>query len=397
MAAPQITDRAKRYRAVKTVTGPKVCALCGAKASGGRPLDVMHLDGNESHGEKENLAYGCRSCNGKLAAAFKSIGAGVPTRQYNPAKGAIPTFEQYAWAVSQGGPQGRNHSGAHDEAGAIIHATPKYKRIEYAKQISRKAVGTKRERADERWNPSNPSTPAEWKKQMYRDGLEAGRKDRAAVWPVYDGSDGVDRQVEFLADSISRYDIPITKAREIAREFRRGYYQRKNPASASAEAFEEFHGHPSLEVVEFEKKVHTHEHLAAAGKLERLVVLGIDGEQHEIGGFKGAVLAFNEAKTQLFLVGGDQSINLEDFGITQPHESEVLGKVKVIDYHTDKSHLGDEGGKAVYTHQFRTTNKNGKHVTVSMAKYPTLVYDVVNEQLLLSGGSYTIRAEGIDE
>jgi hypothetical protein len=95
-------------------------------------------------------------------------------------------------------------------------------------------------------------------------------------------------------------------------------------------------------------------------------------------------------------VGGDQSINLEDFGIRKPHESEVLGKVKVIDYHTDKSHLGDEGGKAVYTHQFRTTNKGGKHVTVSMAKYPTLVYDVVNEQLLLSGGSYTIRAEGID-
>jgi hypothetical protein len=89
----------------------------------------MHLDGNESNGETANLAYGCRSCNTTLAHAFKRIGAGVPTRQYNPSSG-VPTFGQYAWAVTQ-------HSrGAHDEGGAIIHATPRYKRIEYARRIA---------------------------------------------------------------------------------------------------------------------------------------------------------------------------------------------------------------------------------------------------------------------
>lgn len=321
MAAPQITDRAKRYRAVNAVEGPKVCVMCGAKPSGGRPLDVMHLSGNESDGAKKNLAYGCRSCNGKLAAAFKSIGAGVKTRQYNPASGGVPSLEQYMWAVSQ-----QNHSGEHGEAGAIIHATPKHKRVEYAKSIARKAVATKRARADERWNPG-----------------------------------------------------------------------KRNPAGTSADVFEEFHGHASRELIDVRKRVHRHEHLAAAGVLERLVVLGVDKREHEIEGFgKSCILAFNEAKNQLFIEGGDQSINLEDFGITKPHEMETLGRVKVIDYHTNKSHLGDEGGRATYTHTFRTTNENGKHVTVKMAKYPTLVYDVVNEQLLLSGGSYTIRAEGID-
>ena len=122
-----LTDRAKRYRAQNAVRGERRCVLCNAR---GR-LDVMHLDGNESNGEAQNLAHGCRSCNGKLAAAFKRIGAGVPTNQYNPAGGGVPTFQQYAWAVTQ-----QQHSGAHGEAGAVIHATPKSKRIDYARRIA---------------------------------------------------------------------------------------------------------------------------------------------------------------------------------------------------------------------------------------------------------------------
>jgi hypothetical protein len=40
---------------------------------------------DESDGDRKNLAYGCRSCNGKLAAAWKRLGSPVRTRQYNPA------------------------------------------------------------------------------------------------------------------------------------------------------------------------------------------------------------------------------------------------------------------------------------------------------------------------
>ena len=43
----------------------------------------------------------------------------------------VPTFAQYAWAVSQ------HTRGAHDEGGAIIHATPKDARHEYADKIAR--------------------------------------------------------------------------------------------------------------------------------------------------------------------------------------------------------------------------------------------------------------------
>ena len=136
-----LTDRASGS-AQNAVTGTRQCVFCGSKEN----LGVMHLDGNEDHGEPANLAWGCKSCNAVLAAAFKQIGAGKPTNQYNPSTG-VPTFAQYAWAVS-------NHSrGAHDEGGAIIHATPKHKRIEYARRIAEVAGKTKRERFESRWNP----------------------------------------------------------------------------------------------------------------------------------------------------------------------------------------------------------------------------------------------------
>lgn len=111
----------------KAVTGPKRCVICNGKPA---RVDVTHLDGDESNGEPKNLAYGCRSCNAKLAYAFKNMGPGVPTRQYNPAKKGVPTYAQYLWGVT-------HHSrGAHDEGGAIIRATPRSKRIEYAGRIA---------------------------------------------------------------------------------------------------------------------------------------------------------------------------------------------------------------------------------------------------------------------
>jgi hypothetical protein len=76
---------------------------------------------------------------------------------------------------------------------------------------------------------------------------------------------------------------------------------------------------------------------------------------------------------------------------------ETLGRVTNIGYQTNKTHLGDEGGEAVYVHRFRATNQNGKHVMVKMTREPDLIYDVRNEQLLFSGGSYEILREGINK
>lgn len=161
---------------------------------------------------------------------------------------------------------------------------------------------------------------------------------------------------------------------------------RSNPADAAAVAYEDFHGRAAGELVEVKETIHFHEHLAGAGALKRLVIKSArTGERVTLSQFKGALLAFNEAQTQLFVMGGDQAVDLGEFGITgTPHESEILGEVLSVDYFTRKDHLAArDGGTAVYRHKFE-------------APRPTMVYDVPNEQLQFSGGGYVVLPEGID-
>ena len=199
--------------------------------------------------------------------------------------------------------------------------------------------------------------------------------------------------------TIATYSIPgLWEGLTLADAFKNPI-QKKNPSGIAHQVYEEFHGEPPSETVIVEKKVHFHKHLASAGELRKLEVRRrVDRGITTLTRFKGALLAFNEAKNQLFVEGGDQTISLEAFGIdpNEAHEMETLGQVLAIDYFTDKTHLGDEGGVATYEHEFRTTNELGKHVVVKIARYPDLIYSVPNEQLYFSGGSYLIRAEGIE-
>jgi hypothetical protein len=551
----------------------------------------MHLSGNESDGEPANLAWGCKSCNGKLGAAFRTIGAGRPTNQYNPASGHVPTFEQYKWAVTH------HIRGEHDEGGAVIHATPKHKRIEYAKRIAafaaparRAASAQRRQDFEDRWNPApvvghqgkpiaaecqhcgqrvtakirkgstlswscpkcggfnstvreNPwpfsspkgrsardttpasggiakfshgrgssvTAPARSKKKSapaagfsrvpdektiqegfkrglslveilrqnpgiesrsFMKGVAAGRKLKGASDAKLDQLAGAwiqgagfygpsipyerDQYRAGLQAAVDDYQRARAKnpgpdpwarfndlqkqgfmkpgkkkmgtlyraytphgvtytgpdkhtAERHVREYGEGKGRvekfrgelnpagKRNPAGSAAEVFTEFHGFEPSEVIEVTKRVFHHEHLASAGKLTHLEIAGIDGKAHKVTGFRGSILAFNESKNQLFVEGGDQSINLGDFGIRKPHELETLGELTDIGYQTNKTHLGDEGGHAVYVHKLRSTNENGRHVIVKVARNPHVIYDVRNEQILFSGGSYEILREGINK
>lgn len=164
--------------------------------------------------------------------------------------------------------------------------------------------------------------------------------------------------------------------------FNRG---RRNDVPAAQDRYERFHGHPSKELVEVVTPLHVHTALSGMGELRKLVIRQ-KGARVVIKNFKGAILCQNEKATQLFIEGGDQAVNLADFGIRQPyHEKEVLGECTDVYYFTTKDHLApQDGGTATYHHKF------GR-------KKPTIVYDVPNRLLEFAGGGYTIPDEGIDQ
>jgi len=159
---------------------------------------------------------------------------------------------------------------------------------------------------------------------------------------------------------------------------------KRNPEAQAADAYRDFHGKDPEKVITVDTPRHYHGVLAGIGRLEFVSFYRPEGKAKGIKFSKGTYLAENEKRTQLFIVGGDQSVNLKDFGISHAHEMEILGEVSEIGYYTEKKHLIEkDGGKGLYVHKFGVPR-------------PTLIYDVKNKLLSFAGGGYTIPSEGID-
>jgi hypothetical protein len=215
---------------------------------------------------------------------------------------------------------------------------------------------------------------------------------------------------DWMVRQQGREDVKdIDKALANARR-REAKQARGNPADTAAEAYERFHGEPPSRFTEVTERIHYHANLWSVGTLTYLIVRTIDKTAEvKLKKFAGAFLAANEqawedlartghARAQLFIKGGDQSIQLEDFGIDsrRAHEVETLGRIVGVGYETTKVHLGSEGGHAVYDHKFKTTREGDAEVKVDWARYPDLIYRVLDEHLEFSGGSYELIAEGIN-
>lgn len=163
----------------------------------------------------------------------------------------------------------------------------------------------------------------------------------------------------------------------------------KNGLERAAQKYVEFHGHEPAELFEVSETVHEHGKLSGMGVLEALRVVNLDTDGVVIQDLGDCLLAQNEEGNQLFIVGGDQELDLDEFGIDRDsHELEILGTVTDVWYFTNKSHLVEkDGGEATYHHTFGGPGR----------RRPTLIYDVVNCQLLVAGGDYQILPEGIFE
>lgn len=153
---------------------------------------------------------------------------------------------------------------------------------------------------------------------------------------------------------------------------------RSNPVEDAAALSEAFHGRPADSITEYTDTLHEHTVLTDLGRLLRI---NLDHGVKLKFPRTNTRLASNETGTQLYTVGGDQSVDLDGFDVDETKESVVLGQVRKIVYSTAKYHLGEEDEEeGPYVHEL---GEETGHL-------PLLVYDTVNQQLSFVGGSYHI-------
>jgi len=419
----QITDRAKRYRANEEgvrPAGPRKCAYC----CGRQNVGVHHVDGNENHGERKNLTWACKSCNAKIAAWMKRVGIGTRTRQYNPARGSKKALmDQYSAAVKV---MRGEFEGDMGKALDVIHSTPANMRSAFTSRswpIRRQRYGPsgranmgkrKRNSSDSSVkSPTRTSTevrsPTRTKTATSTDAYTAGNITvtggagaGATKVTIHQRKPNEDpKGGQHRPRNTTKSNRGLVTASNGQGKIERYVLNlgRRNPVETAAERYEYFHGRPPANESTFTTPKQVHKVLSGIGKLLVLEIFAIDGQRKvKLEGFKGALLAQDEKGKQLYIAGGDQSVNLADFGIKNPHEQEILGALQNIVYFTTKDHLRPEdGGTAGYKHKFGGEGREKKYAFGQKgSRLPLVGYDVRNKLLSIQGGGYELPAEGID-
>ncbi len=197
--------------------------------------------------------------------------------------------------------------------------------------------------------------------------------------------------------SWSRHDSDKGSIKPAARVLGNPRIGKRNPLDTAEAAYEGFHGKPAEHTFKFRDRRHVHDVVWAFGPLVYLKVW-LPSDRRKPGfrncvdvefdyeGKKPVLVTANEKRNQMFFDGGDQSVSLATFGVPkEPHETVVLGEVSDAWYFTTKTHLGKDGGTAIYKHKL---GEEG-------GELPTLIYHVLEKRLSLAGGSYTIPNEGV--
>ena len=258
-----------------------------------------------------------------------------------------------------------------------------------------------------------------WLSQMrFSTSREADRyarqsaKDTGWKWRVIKApktkNAGIPRELQKAVDTFTAYFPPtaalglIPASRKSQKSGKRNPGAKRNPVDAAIEAFESFHGEAPKRIVEFQSKVHYHGTTVGLGELVKLKIRlprdrDVEGGRvvtlknfEKKGTGKPALLTMDEAATQLFIEGGDQELDLDVFGISEPHEVEHLGECLEVTYFTTKKHLGRDGGTANYVHKF------GGEPGEAKTPRPQMIYRVRDKVIEFAGGGYSIPPEGID-
>lgn len=170
---------------------------------------------------------------------------------------------------------------------------------------------------------------------------------------------------------------------------------------------ESFHGRTADTKIELAERFNYQDKLAILGELESTEILCPDMRSiQDIRWKPNNLMSVSMAEDdrcvwlcaadehQLECVDGDQSLEFTDDILNRLDISEeeldkqyvTVGPIYAIVYYTDKQHLQGPTKPSSYRHKFGE-EKNGK--------LPNLVYDQLNETIMIVGGSYKITELGI--
>lgn len=151
--------------------------------------------------------------------------------------------------------------------------------------------------------------------------------------------------------------------------------------------YEEFHGRPSGEEIFAEEEIQIRENLGVLGRLVQIVCESVsNGQAYRINFGEDVMLCVSADGKQLYVVGGDQSLDLEamEFASEQQQKDKIfIGSAQQVTYRTRK-HF-DEFAEVDYVHDF---GEDG-------GTLPALIYDRLNQVIEFAGGDYEIKPEGI--
>jgi len=198
------------------------------------------------------------------------------------------------------------------------------------------------------------------------------------------------KAVRFLRDVVGDED----KASEIEGLSPQEYAERKrvtisNPqaevAPEAIELYRQFHGEDPHGIISRNDDALARGDYVTLGELVELGCITESGEEIELG-FEGVKLASNFQGSQLYLVGGDQSLNLEELsklGVDVKRSPIVIGHVETVVYTTRKDF--DDFELADYEHEF---GEEG-------GELPLALYDARLRHVHLIAGTYKVERPGI--
>jgi hypothetical protein len=180
---------------------------------------------------------------------------------------------------------------------------------------------------------------------------------------------------------------------------RKGKGNTRNPQGAAEEMYESFHGKPAGASITVQEWLHEHNDLAILGVLVNFKVATLSGFDVFIGtedavseerdfdetvaDEKTVFLAANEDGTQVYFVGGDQSLPLDRFKMGEStdwyRDDMIVGVLYEITYRTKKKF--DKFQLTDYFH----------HLGEETGDQPMLRYDPLSPHQYVSGGKYKIK------